>query len=96
MLPVAEGFEAGGHNGREEITTMCLVPNVANNISIPLIAAGGIGSGSAMLAALSLGADGVQIGSRFIASKECSAHINFKNKVLAAKEGDTVLSLNTW
>ena len=90
---VSEGFEAGGHNGREEITTMCLVPNVANNISIPLIAAGGIGSGSAMLAALSLGADGVQIGSRFIASKECSAHINFKNKVLAAKEGDTVLSL---
>ena len=90
---VSEGFEAGGHNGREEITTMCLVPNVANNISIPLIAAGGIGSGSAMLAALSLGADGVQIGSRFIASKECSAHINFKNKVLAAKEGDTMLSL---
>ena len=90
---VSEGFEAGGHNGREEITTMCLVPNVANNISIPLIAAGGIGSGSAMLAALSLGADGVQIGSRFIASKECSAHINFKNKVLDAKEGDTMLSL---
>ena len=90
---VSEGFEAGGHNGREEITTMCLVPNVANNISIPLIAAGGIGSGSAMLAALSLGADGVQIGSRFIASKECSAHINFKNKVLTAKEGDTMLSL---
>ncbi len=90
---VSEGFEAGGHNGREEITTMCLVPNVANNISIPLIAAGGIGSGSAMLAALSLGADGVQIGSRFIASKECSAHINFKNKVVTAKEGDTMLSL---
>ena len=90
---VSEGFEAGGHNGTEEITTMCLVPNVANNISIPLIAAGGIGSGSAMLAALSLGADGVQIGSRFIASKECSAHINFKNKVLTAKEGDTMLSL---
>lgn len=90
---VSEGFEAGGHNGKEEITTMCLVPNVANNISIPLIAAGGIGSGSAMLAALSLGADGVQIGSRFIASKECSAHINFKNKVLTAKEGDTMLSL---
>jgi enoyl-[acyl-carrier protein] reductase II len=90
---VSEGFEAGGHNGREEITTMCLVPNVANNISIPLIAAGGIGSGRAMLAALSLGADGVQIGSRFIASKECSAHINFKNKVLTAKEGDTMLSL---
>ena len=62
---VSEGFEAGGHNGREEITTMCLVPNVVNNISIPLIAAGGIGSGRAMLAALSLGADGVQIGSRF-------------------------------
>ena len=90
---VSEGFEAGGHNGKEEITTMCLVPNVANNISIPLIAAGGIGSGSAMLAALSLGADGVQIGSRFIASKECSAHINFKNKVITAKEGDTMLSL---
>jgi len=90
---VCEGFEAGGHNGKQEITTICLIPNISENISIPLIAAGGIGSGKAMLAAFSLGADGVQMGSRFIASIESSAHINFKNEVLKAKEGDTMLSL---
>lgn len=90
---VSEGFEAGGHNGREEITTMCLIPNVSNNINIPVIAAGGIGSGKSMLAAMSLGADGVQIGSRFVASVESSAHINFKSEVVKAKEGDTMLSL---
>ena len=90
---VAEGFEAGGHNGAEEITTMCLVPMIANAIAIPLIAAGGVGSGKAMLAAMVLGADGVQIGSRFIASEECSAHVNFKNKVVNADEGETDLTL---
>ena len=90
---VAEGFEAGGHNGKEELTTMCLIPIVKNEISIPLISAGGIGSGSAMLAAMSLGADGVQIGSRFAASKESSAHINFKNKIIDATDSDTMLSL---
>jgi enoyl-[acyl-carrier protein] reductase II len=90
---VCEGFEAGGHNGKEEITTMCLVPNVSENINIPLIAAGGIGSGEAMLAAFSLGAEGVQIGSRFVSSQECSAHINFKDAVVESKEGDTMMSL---
>jgi enoyl-[acyl-carrier protein] reductase II len=90
---VAEGFEAGGHNGREETTTMCLIPLIRDQITIPLIAAGGIASGSAMAAAFALGADGVQIGSRFVASDEASAHIAFKEKVLAAKEGDTLLSL---
>ncbi len=90
---VAEGFEAGGHNGREETTTLCLIPQVANAIDIPLIAAGGIGSGRAMLAAMNLGADGVQIGSRFVASEESSAHINFKNTVVNAGEGDTILTL---
>jgi len=90
---VCEGFEAGGHNGKDEITTMCLVPNVSENISIPVIAAGGIGSGKAILAAFSLGAEGVQIGSRFVASKECSAHINFKKAVTESNEGDTMLSL---
>ena len=90
---VSEGFEAGGHNGIEEITTMCLIPNVSKNINIPVIAAGGIGSGKAMLAAMSLGAEGVQIGSRFAASLESSAHINFKDEVVKAKEGDTMLSL---
>ena len=90
---VSEGFEAGGHNGKEEITTMCLIPNVSNNIKIPVIAAGGIGSGKAMLAAFSLGAEAVQVGSRFVASAECSAHINFKEEVVKAKEGDTMLSL---
>ena len=90
---VCEGFEAGGHNGKDEITTMCLVPNVSENISIPVIAAGGIGNGKAMLAAFSLGAEGVQIGSRFVASQECSAHTNFKDAVVESKEGDTMLSL---
>lgn len=90
---VAEGFEAGGHNGRDETTTMCLIPMVKAGIAIPLIAAGGIGTGRGMLAAMTLGADGVQIGSRFIATPESSAHINFKNKVLAAQEGDTLLTL---
>jgi len=90
---VAEGFEAGGHNGIEEITTMCLIPMIKDVVKIPVIAAGGIGSGRAMLAAIALGADGVQIGSRFIASNECSAHINFKNKVVNADEGETDLTL---
>lgn len=90
---VAEGFEAGGHNGREETTTMCLIPLVRDALKIPLIAAGGIGSGKAMLAAFALGADAVQIGSRFVASNESSAHINFKQKVASAVEGDTILTL---
>jgi enoyl-[acyl-carrier protein] reductase II len=90
---VAEGFEAGGHNGREETTTLCLIPIVRDAIKIPLIAAGGIGSGRAMLACMALGADGVQIGSRFVASEESSAHIEFKKRVIDAKEGDTELSL---
>ena len=87
---VAEGFEAGGHNGREETTTMCLIPIVRKEIDIPLIAAGGIGTGRGMLAAMSLGADAVQIGSRFVASPESSAHENFKETVVNAKEGDTL------
>lgn len=90
---VAEGFEAGGHNGREETTTLCLVPEVRKAITIPLIAAGGIGSGRAMFAVMALGAEGVQIGSRFVCSEEASSHINFKNAVLNAGEGDTQLSL---
>lgn len=90
---VAEGFEAGGHNGREETTTLVLIPQVKKAITIPLIAAGGIGSGQAIAAALALGADGVQIGSRFVATHESSAHINFKNAIVEAKEGDTQLSL---
>ena len=90
---VAEGFEAGGHNGREETTTMCLIPSVAKAVEIPVIAAGGIASGKAMLAARVLGAEGVQIGSRFIATPESSAHIAFKNKILNAQEGDTKLTL---
>ena len=90
---VAEGFEAGGHNGREETTTLVLLPQVKKAISIPLIAAGGIGSGQAMAAAFALGAQGVQIGSRFVTTKESSAHINFKNAIVEAKEGDTQLSL---
>ena len=90
---VAEGFEAGGHNGREETTTLCLLPLVADAVSIPVIAAGGIGSGRAMLACMVIGADGVQIGSRFAASKESSAHEHFKQAIVAAKEGDTELSL---
>lgn len=90
---VAEGFEAGGHNGRDETTTFCLIPMVREAISIPLIAAGGIGTGRGMLAAMNLGADAVQIGSRFVASHESSAHDNFKNTVVDAKEGDTMLTL---
>ncbi len=90
---VCEGFEAGGHNGKEEITSMCLIPNISENINIPVIAAGGIGSGKSMLAAFSLGAEGVQIGSRFVASQECSAHANFKDAVVESTEGDTMLSL---
>lgn len=90
---VAEGFEAGGHNGREETTTFTLIPMVKEQIQIPLIAAGGIATGKGMLAAMVLGADGVQIGSRFVASEESSAHINFKNKVIEAKDGDTLLTL---
>ena len=90
---VSEGFEAGGHNGKEEITTLCLIPNVSENLNIPVIAAGGIASGKAMLAAMILGADGVQVGSRFVTSEESSAHINFKDEVVKAKEGDTMLSL---
>ncbi len=88
---VAEGFEAGGHNGREETTTMVLIPLVREAVDIPLIAAGGIGSGQAMLAAMALGAEGVQIGSLFAASEESSAHESFKQKVVDAKEGDTML-----
>ncbi|MDA8650579.1 nitronate monooxygenase [Flavobacteriaceae bacterium] len=90
---VAEGFEAGGHNGREETTTLTLIPMVNRSISCPLIAAGGIATGSGMLAAMVLGADGVQLGSRFVASLESSAHQLFKEKVVSAKEGDTVLTL---
>lgn len=90
---VAEGFEAGGHNGRDETTTLCLIPMVKKEINIPLIAAGGIATGNAMLAALNLGADGVQMGSRFAASVEASSHINFKNEIVKAKEGDTLLTL---
>lgn len=90
---VAEGFEAGGHNGREETTTLVLIPAVRKAVNIPLIAAGGIGSGSQMAAAFALGADAVQIGSRFVATPESSAHINFKNTVINSNEGDTQLTL---
>lgn len=90
---VAEGFEAGGHNGREETTTLCLIPEVKEKINIPLIAAGGIACGKTMLAAFALGAEAVQIGSRFVASEESSAHQNFKQEVVAAQEGYTRLSL---
>ena len=90
---VAEGFEAGGHNGRDETTTLCLIPMVTAEIKIPLIAAGGIATGRGMLAAMNLGADAVQIGSRFVASNESSAHTSFKKVVVAAKEGDTQLTL---
>lgn len=90
---VAEGFEAGGHNGREETTTFCLLPQVAEKISVPLIAAGGIATGRQMLAAMVLGADGVQIGSRFVATPESSGHAAFKEAVLKAEEGATVLTL---
>lgn len=90
---VAEGFEAGGHNGREETTTMCLIPMVRNAIKVPLIAAGGIGSGGSMAAAFCLGAEGVQIGSLFAASAESSAHINFKKTITQTGDGGTQLSL---
>lgn len=90
---VAEGFEAGGHNGRDETTTFTLIPMVKEKISIPLIAAGGIATGRGMLAAMVLGADGVQIGSRFVASPEASSHQKFKEMVVNAQEGDTVLTL---
>jgi len=90
---VAEGFEAGGHNGREETTTMCLIPAVRDVLDIPLIAAGGIGDGRTMMAAMVLGAEGVQMGSRFVCTHEASSHINFKNSIIEAKEGDTELML---
>ncbi|MBP6128016.1 nitronate monooxygenase [Flavobacterium sp.] len=90
---VAEGFEAGGHNGREETTTLTLIPMVRENISIPLIAAGGIATGKGMLAAMVLGADGVQMGSRFAASIESSAHIDFKKTILETQEGETLVTL---
>ena len=90
---VAEGFEAGGHNGREETTTMVLLPAVCNSVKIPVISAGGIATGRQMLAAMVLGAEGVQIGSRFVASEEASSHIAFKKKITEATEGDTMLTL---
>jgi enoyl-[acyl-carrier protein] reductase II len=90
---VAEGFEAGGHNGRDETTTLTLIPSVKEKISIPLIAAGGIATGRSMLAVMVLGADGVQVGSRFVASDEASSHMLFKQKVVEAGEGDTQLTL---
>jgi enoyl-[acyl-carrier protein] reductase II len=90
---VAEGFEAGGHNGRDETTTFCLIPMVKDAIHIPLIAAGGIGTGRGMLAAMNLGADAVQVGSRFVTSVESSAHENFKQYIVASNEGDTMLTL---
>lgn len=90
---VAEGFEAGGHNGRDETTTLCLIPMVRDAIHIPLIAAGGIGDGRALLAVMNLGADGAQVGSRFVASEESSAHQNFKQAVIESQEGDTLLTL---
>ncbi|HPI54433.1 MAG TPA: nitronate monooxygenase [Chitinophagaceae bacterium] len=90
---VAEGFEAGGHNGREETTTFCLIPAVRQAIHIPLLAAGGIGTGAGMLAAMILGADGVQVGSRFVCTNEASSHIAFKEQIVQANEGDTELVL---
>jgi enoyl-[acyl-carrier protein] reductase II len=90
---VAEGFEAGGHNGREETTTLCLIPLIADAVKIPVIAAGGIADGRSMMACMALGAEGVQIGSRFVATHESSAHDNFKQRVIHAEEGDTRLSL---
>ncbi len=90
---IAEGFEAGGHNGREETASMVLIPLVANAVELPVIAAGGIATGRQMLAAMVLGAEGVQVGSRFVASNEASSHFNFKNAVINAKEGDTILTL---
>ncbi len=90
---VAEGFEAGGHNGREETTSFVLIPAVCNKVQIPVIAAGGIATGRQMLAAIILGASAVQVGSRFVVSHEASSHINFKNAIINASEGDTILSL---
>ncbi len=90
---VAEGFEAGGHNGREETTTMVLIPLIREATTLPLIAAGGIGSGASMLACFALGAEGVQMGTRFVASEESSGHIAFKNKIINSSEGDTMLVL---
>jgi len=90
---VAEGFEAGGHNGREETTTLCLIPEVRKTVHIPLISAGGIATGRAMYAMMALGAEGVQIGSRFVCSPEASSHQNFKDMVINTNEGDTILSL---
>ncbi len=90
---VAEGFEAGGHNGKDETTTLCLIPEVSKALDIPVIAAGGIGNGNAMLSAMILGAEGVQMGTRFVVSKESSAHKLFKDKVIEANEGDTLLTL---
>lgn len=90
---VAEGFEAGGHNGREETTTMCLIPMIKAAVNIPVIAAGGIGSGKSMLAAFALGADAVQIGSAFAIAEESSAHPEFKNKIISSAEGDTKLAM---
>ncbi len=90
---VAEGFEAGGHNGKEETTTLCLLPMIREKVDLPLIAAGGIATGRAMLACMALGAEAVQIGSRFAASEESSAHQNFKNKIVEISEGQTQLAL---
>lgn len=90
---VAEGFEAGGHNGREETTTLCLIPSVRQSIGIPLIAAGGIATGRAMYAMMALGAEGVQMGSRFVCSPEASSHQAFKEAIIKANEGDTILTL---
>ncbi|MEX2397360.1 MAG: nitronate monooxygenase [Balneolales bacterium] len=90
---VCEGFEAGGHNGKDEITSMCLIPQVADSIKIPIIAAGGIGDGRAITAAMALGADGVQIGSRFAVTKESSAHLEFKSVVTEAKDDSTMLTM---
>jgi len=90
---VTEGFEAGGHNGREETTTLCLIPAVRQAINIPLIAAGGIATGRAMLAVMALGAEGAQVGSRFVCTPEASSHLNFKEAIVNANEGDTALSL---
>lgn len=90
---VAEGFEAGGHNGREETTTLVLIPQIKKEVKLPIIAAGGIGTGSQMAAAFALGAEAIQIGSRFVATQESSAHLNFKNAVIQTNEGDTQLTL---
>lgn len=90
---ICEGFEAGGHNGREETTSFCLIPEVREAVDIPVVAAGGIASGKAVLAAMALGADGVQIGTRFAAARESSAHDAYKNRVIGAEEGDTILTL---